>query len=117
MATVVFSVGTGVVYAAGPSEGPVHAAPANLDGRSVFLTRGCIACHQGPGVGGGSVGPDLTAVSNVADERVPGLGAEAYVRQSIRDPRAFVVPGFSPQMPTVGLSDDEIEAVVSFLLG
>lgn len=66
---------------------------------------------------GGNVGPDLTAVATVAGSRVPGLAAADYLRQSIREPRAFVVSGFSPQMPTLGLSDDEIEAVVTFLLG
>ena len=90
---------------------------AHLVGRTVFLTRGWIACHQGPGVNGGNVEPNLTAVSKVAEDRVPGLNAGDYARQSIRDPRAFVVPGFSPLMPALGLSDDEIEAVVSFQLG
>lgn len=116
-ATVVFSVGTGVVYATGPAEGPARVAGADLDGRTVFLTRGCTACHQGPGVNGGSVGPDLSVVSEVAGNRVPGLDADAYIRQSIRDPQAFVVPGFSAQMPALGLSEGEIDAVVAFLLG
>lgn len=116
-ATVVFSVGTGVVYATGPSEVPAPVAGANLDGKTVFLARGCIACHQGPGVNGGAVGPDLAAVSDVAEDRVPGLDADAYIRQSIRDPQAYLVPGFTSTMPTLGLNDEEIDAVVAFLLG
>ena len=116
-ATAVFVVGTGVVYATEPAASPAAAAPKELDGRMVFGARGCVGCHQGPGVDGGSIGPNLTVVSSVAATRVPGLEAAEYLRQSIRDPQAFVVPGFSPLMPTLGLSDDEIEAVVTFLMG
>lgn len=116
-AMAVFSVGTGVVYTAGPAAGPPEAAPVELDGRTVFGVRGCIACHQGPGMDGGRIGPDLTAVAAVAESRVPGLDAADYIRQSIREPQAFVVPGYSPIMPALSLSDDEIEAVVTFLLG
>ncbi len=117
VATVVFSLGTAVVYAASPGAGPAEAASGELDGRTVFGARGCLACHQGPGREGGHFGPDLTAVAAVAGSRVPGLDAADYLRQSIREPRSFVVPGFSPIMPDFGLSDEEIEAVVTFLLG
>lgn len=117
VATVTFSLGTAVVYASGPVTGPAEAAQVELDGRTVFGARGCIACHQGPGLEGGQIGPDLTAVAAVAGSRVPGFDAAEYLRQSIRAPQAFVVPGFSSIMPALGLSDDEIEAVVTFLLG
>ncbi len=120
VATMVFSLGTAAVYASGPAAGSAagsaEPAPGELDGRTVFGARGCLACHQGPGLEGGQVGPDLTAVAAVAGSRVPGLDAADYLRQSIREPRAFVVPGFSPIMPALGLSDDEIEAVVAYLL-
>jgi hypothetical protein len=51
---------------------------------------------------------------------VPGLAAEAYVRQSVRQPQAFVVPGFDgafTRMPALPVSDAELEALVDFLLG
>jgi len=48
---------------------------------------------------------------------VPGLSAEAYVRESIREPGAFVVPGYAGmEMPQLGLTDAEIDAVVAILL-
>jgi cytochrome c551/c552 len=105
-----------LVYPTEPAAGPAEAAPVEWDGRTVFGARGCLACHQGPGLEGGQIGPDLTAVAAVAGSRVPGLDAADYIRQSIREPQAFVVPGFSPLMPALGLSDEEIEAVVTLLL-
>lgn len=92
--------------------------PANeLDGRSVFLARGCSGCHMAAGVDGGGIGPDLTDLLGRAGDRVTGLDPAAYVRQSIREPQAFVVPGYGGiAMPTLPLSNAELEAVVEYLL-
>ncbi len=47
-----------------------------------------------------------------------GLDAEAYVRQSIRQPQAFQVAGFTTvEMPTLAVSDAELDALVHYLLG
>ncbi|HEX9762151.1 MAG TPA: hypothetical protein VGA97_03530, partial [Acidimicrobiia bacterium] len=62
------------------------------------------------------IGPDLTRVEAVAGSRVDGLSAEEYIRQSLREPQAFVVSGFGPQMPTLSLSDAEVEALVELLV-
>ncbi len=60
--------------------------------------------------------PDAS-VSDVADERVAGMSAVAYVTQSIREPQAFTVTGFGAGvMPTFELSDAEVESLVAFLL-
>ena len=83
----------------------------------MFNARGCIGCHTVNGSGGG-IGPDLTHLAARAGSRVDGLDADAYVRQSIREPQAFLVPGFEgARMPTLPLSDTELDAVVQFLLG
>jgi len=90
-----------------------------LDGRAVFAARGCTGCHTAHGVGHGGVAPDLTDLASRAGSQVEGMSAEAYVRQSIRDPQAFRAPGFEGgfvQMPTLSLSDAEVDAVVEFLL-
>jgi hypothetical protein len=48
---------------------------------------------------------------------VAGQSAEAYLRQSLREPSAFVVPNFQPGvMPTLPLSDSQVDDVVAFLL-
>lgn len=84
------------------------------------MTKGCTGCHSIQGIAEtGHVGPVLTFVADVAGERVEGLSASAYIAQSLASPQAFYVRGFGPtvaQMPDLDLSDDEIEALVDFLL-
>ncbi|MEX0864229.1 MAG: cytochrome c [Acidimicrobiia bacterium] len=86
-------------------------------GQMVFLSSGCNGCHtlnQTPG--NVQIGPDLTHVDALAGSRVDGLSAEEYIRQSLREPQAFVVLGYGPQMPTLALSDEEVDALVELLL-
>jgi cytochrome c oxidase subunit 2 len=89
-------------------------------GRNLFLAKGCAGCHQISGVSGSNeIGPNLTSLPRQAGERVAGMSAEQYVRASILAPSAFVVPGYggsqSP-MPQLPVSDDELDALVAFLL-
>lgn len=89
---------------------PVAAQPTAVTGSSLFRTKGCAGCHES------GIGPPLTALPGVAAGRVTGMSAEAYVRQSIRDPGAYTVPGYQVAMPSIPLSDAELESLVSFLL-
>lgn len=112
---------------AGPAASPVTSrvavAPSTTieRGRTLFYAKGCVGCHRKAGEQNSvPVGPDLTGLADRAAERKPGMSAEAYVRESIRTPGAFIAPGFSTAtlaMPDLGLSDDEIDAVTAFLLG
>lgn len=87
-------------------------------GRILFAGSGCTGCHSLDGVATEArIGPDLTGLASRAGDRVEGLGAPEYVAESIRNPASFIVPGFSPMMPDLRLSDEEIEALVDFLLG
>ncbi len=89
-------------------------------GRTLFYAKGCIGCHKKAGErAGASVGPDLTGIVDRAGQRKPGMSADAYVRESIKTPSAFIVPGFGSAtfgMPDLGLSDDEIDALTGLLL-
>lgn len=101
--------------------GPSSVAPisATTDrGRMLFATKGCVGCHIHAEIPAARmwVGPDLTGLASRAATRLPGTDARAYVRQSLRDPNAYRVPGFSSTMPQLGLSDDEIESLAAFLL-
>jgi hypothetical protein len=66
------------------------------------------------------VGPSLFGLAERAPSRVPGLEADEYIRQSIVDPDAFVVPGFNAgQMVgdwTQVLSGGQIDSLVELLL-
>ncbi|NJN16383.1 MAG: c-type cytochrome [Oscillochloris sp.] len=80
-------------------------APA-AHGRALFINKGCITCHahrnlhyRGTTIG---IGPDLT------DYRAD----EAFLRQWLRDP-ASVRPATT--MPNLGLSENEIGALIAFL--
>lgn len=81
---------------------------------------GCITCHSmDPDTT--LVGPSIAGVATRAGSRVAGQNADDYLRESILNPSAFVVPGFDDgKMPTdLGevLSSGEVEALVGYLLG
>jgi len=79
----------------------------------------CTTCHT---IGSKEAGrfPDLAGVAERAKTRVPGLNQLQYFAQTLCEPNAFIVPGFNPGMPTinkppVGLSDEELHAVIAWL--
>jgi mono/diheme cytochrome c family protein len=63
-------------------------------------------------------GPDLQGISERAEEIVPGLSAAQYIHQSIMDPRAHIVDGYSymSAAPSRVLTEHEINDLVAFLL-
>jgi cytochrome c oxidase subunit 2 len=80
----------------------------------------CSVCHSlQPGVQ--IVGPSLAGVATRAAGREPGKNAHDYLKESIVDPNAFIVPGFSKPSPMPGnfgqvYSDEQIESLVAFLM-
>ena len=114
---LVLAVATVSFYSHPAPEADTRQSPGEL----LFLSTGCTGCHSIQGVATtGQVGPDLTSVSQVAGERVEGLSAREYLAQSLAEPQAFVVPGYEATtagaMPDFDLTDDEISALVDFLL-
>jgi len=88
-------------------------------GLTVMNKYGCGACHtiQGaPGIAG-KVGPELTHIGTEGATMKPGMDAKTYITESIRDPNAFVTPGFPPNvMPKLPLTDQELNDVVNYLV-
>ena len=87
-------------------------------GRQIFASQGCTSCHTFKPAGStAQVGPDLDNLA--ADARKAGQPLDAYVHESIKDPGAYVVPGFSNGvMPSFGqLSDEQVDALVQYLTG
>lgn len=80
---------------------------------------GCQICHS-LREGDDGVGPSLWDVGLVAAERVPDLSAAEYIRQSIIDPDAYVVDGFSAGQMLGDyeerLDPEQLDALVAFLL-
>lgn len=89
-------------------------------GREIAGGKGtCMGCHT---VGSDKPGrfPDLAGIGAAAATRKPGMDAVAYLAECLYEPNAFIVPGFSAGMPAIskppiGLSDQEILAVIAYL--
>jgi mono/diheme cytochrome c family protein len=98
--------------------GTVAQAPTgSAAGKAIFASKGCAGCHTYKPAGAtGKVGPDLDNLA--ADARKAHKGALAdYVKQSIEDPGAYVVPGFPNAMPPFKgqLTDQQLSDLVKFL--
>lgn len=108
-----------VATAAEATQAPAPAAGGDAAaGQAVFSAKGCVGCHTIQGLSTGNIGPDLTNVASNAGSRVAGMSAEAYIREAIDDPPAFVVDGFPPIMPATirsSMSDTEFEDLVAYL--
>ncbi|MDP6824216.1 MAG: cytochrome c [Dehalococcoidia bacterium] len=84
-------------------------------GEAIFKGNNCSGCHS---TGSDQiVGPGLAEVGDNAATRVSGLSADDYLEQSIREPGAFIVDGFSDGMPAIftDLSETEMSDLVAFL--
>lgn len=88
-------------------------------GERRFGEIGCNGCHTVAGVGG-MIGPDLSHLAS-RPLREPGRwhSVSEYLRESIREPRAYLVVGYPGDMPaaaTLKLSDRDVEDLLAYLL-
>lgn len=85
-----------------------------LEGEDIFLDSSCAGCHTVRGTDAdGELGPDLTHVSS--RDTLAGIidNDRGNLMDFVRDPHD-VKPGIT--MPATELSEDELEAVVDYLL-
>ena len=105
------------------------ATPRPIEGDTVeeiILNAGCGSCHVIGELGEArKVGPDLTNLNEVAGERIEGVAADDYIRQSVLHPNAFIVSkcpngpcmdGVMPQDYADRLSPIQVEMIVTYLL-
>jgi cytochrome c oxidase subunit 2 len=88
-------------------------------GDQIFTAAGCAGCHTfGPAGSNGTIGPSLDELKTQAGTIEPGKSAEEYVKESIEDPSAFIVKGYSNVMPQFKgkLTDQQIQALVQYIL-
>lgn len=94
-------------------------APRSTAPDAIIERYGCRACHV-IGGHGGNLAPSLERTGVQAAQRVPGQSAEAYLRQSLLDPNAYVGEGFTRGLMPADLGDRmtarEMEALVQYLL-
>jgi len=86
-------------------------------GESLFQRFGCAACHRATGT---SQGPSLAGLFGKTVELQQGITVTAdenYIRESIIDPRAKIVVGYQPIMPTFkGLvSEEAILQIIAYI--
>jgi cytochrome c oxidase subunit 2 len=85
-------------------------------GAAVFKNNQCAGCHTfAPAGAKGAIGPDLDKLPQYA--RQAGKPLDAFVRESIVDPNAYVQPGFPKNVmpPFTSLSKDQLDALVQYL--
>ena len=105
---------------------PANEEPSNdvtgdpTAGQQVFQSSkpiACSVCHSLDGIDG--LGPSQQGIASRAGTRVSGLSAVEYIRESIIDPMAYLVEGFSPVMPldfSEQLTTQQIDDVIAYLL-
>lgn len=87
-------------------------------GKDLFLAKGCTACHSVDGRAG--IGPTVFNLFGATVELQDGTTVPAdenYLRTSITDPRARIVKGYQPLMPTFKgqLTDEEMNALIAYI--
>lgn len=102
----------------GPQEGVVR------EPQDLYLAMACLGCHNAnedqTDSNRGPLGPHQGNLHETAPTRVDGLSAEEYVYQSIVEPGAYVVDGYTDgQMPmdfADKMTEEEIQGLVAWLL-
>lgn len=112
--------------ACGNSAGAANDETSSAHLPPVFTQNGCIACHSVEPDGPQQVGPTLaglaaSAAEIIADPNYTGNATtvEAYIQESILEPEAYIVEGYSPLMPktyAASLDEEELAALVDYLL-
>ncbi len=87
-------------------------------GRSLFRAKGCETCHSMDGTR--KTGPSLLDKYGAQESLLGGgstLVDDNYLRESIMNPNAKVVEGYSPIMPTFAgrLTDEQVNAIIEYI--
>ncbi|KAF3998953.1 cytochrome c oxidase subunit II [Glaciimonas immobilis] len=100
------------------SAGGANAGASGLvaQGKSLATSKACLSCHTVDG--GALVGPTWKGLFGRTETMEDGSTAfvdEAYLRDFIRNPTAHRVKGFTPIMPRIDMTDDELSALVAYI--
>ena len=87
-------------------------------GLAVFQANGCGSCHTLQAAGAnGTIGPDLDNLKQEATKANRGT-LEAFIKESIVDPAAYLEPGYPDQMPHIfgqQIPADKLTQLVQYL--
>ena len=103
----------------GPLPKPTAVKGNPVAGKAVFIGQGCGSCHTFTPAGTkGTIGPDLDKLAADAQKANQGPLPD-YVKTSITDPNAYVVPGFPksvmPSTYSSSLTPTQLADLVAFL--
>ncbi len=101
-------------WLAGSSEANPNPVAA---GEKLFADKACITCHLGNGKGRA---PSLNGVFGAKVLLADGstvIADEAYIRESVLDPKAKIVAGYQPLMPTFQgqMTEEEILSLTAYI--
>jgi mono/diheme cytochrome c family protein len=103
-----------------PTTTAVAAPPPAANGKAIFLSAGCAACHTFKPAGAtGKIGPDLDTTPE-KDAKATNMALAAFVKESIVNPSAYLSPGYKNLMPNTfasTLGAAKIDALVSYITG
>lgn len=91
-------------------------AEPGKQGRLIAQSKGCVACHSVDGAP--NVGPTWKGLYGKQETLEGGATVhvdDAYLKQSINDPKAALVKGYPNIMPPNPLSDEEMAAVIDYI--
>ena len=85
-------------------------------GQALVTANGCAACHSINGAAG--LGPTWFNLSGSTVELEDGstvTADDAFLTESIKDPKAKLVKGFQPTMPVYPFTDEEIANIIAYI--
>jgi mono/diheme cytochrome c family protein len=101
------------------SDGDPEAGKALFQQTTIHDAPACSTCHSTE-PGKVIVGPSLAGIASRAGSRKEGFTAEAYIRQSILEPNAYIVDGFPSgvmyQKFKDILTEEELSNLAAYLL-
>jgi cytochrome c oxidase subunit 2 len=119
--TIAASLGLGALASACGSDSggsPVQLSAAGEKGKTVAKEQGCTSCHTPDGKQ--SIGPTwqgLAGSTQTLDDGTEVTADDAYLRQSILQPKSQIVKGYPSSMPIYDgeLTDAELDALIAYL--
>ena len=91
-------------------------SPPAQEGREIANANGCSSCHGKNGQG--VTAPSWQGIYNERIELETGalvLANEDYLYRSITDPQADIVKDWTIKMPTNALTDDQVNAIITYI--